>query len=78
MLSDDVDLKVVAEKNQCEFYTGADLASLVREASIAAFKELVLGRSSNLIKDGDLKVAMRHFETALLKTKPSVTKKVLN
>lgn len=71
-----MDLKIIANKECCDNYTGADLASLVREASIAAFKELVMDKSQNLATPDDLKVSMRHFETGLLKTKPSVSKEV--
>jgi len=76
LLAEDVDLKSIAERNTCDNYTGADLAALIREASIAAFKHLVLdnkGDASHCVST-DLKVSSEHFETAFLKTKPSLTK----
>lgn len=69
-----MDLKQVAEDERCQFYTGADLAALVREASVAAFRELVMKESLDC--KADLKVAMRHFTTAFSKTKPSVNERV--
>jgi len=70
-------MKEISEREACDNYTGADLAALVREASIAAFRDLVLNpEGSPGCQHKDLKVSARHFETAFLKTKPSVTKKV--
>jgi ribosome biogenesis ATPase len=61
---DNVDLKVVAAKT--EFFSGADLSQLVKEASISCLKE-------NLANQGNLVVEMRHFEDALTRVGPSVT-----
>jgi transitional endoplasmic reticulum ATPase len=49
-----------------EYYTGADLAALVREAAMLALRES--------IKEGKLKpVEIRHFEEALKRVQPSLT-----
>ena len=81
-LDSDVQLDEIARK--CEHYTGADLAALVREASVSAFRELVLQPNLDANTDSDvtpkgavdLKVSKRHFEAAYAKIKPSVSKKV--
>lgn len=79
VLADDVNLEEISNCPECENYTGADLAALVREASIAAFRELVLHpqtENANFKLEGDLKVYHRHFTVAFAKTKPSVGKDV--
>ena len=49
-----------------EYYTGADLAALVREAAMLALRES--------IKEGKVKpVEIRHFEEALKRVQPSLT-----
>jgi len=73
-LGTDVDLDAIGTANSCEFYSGADLAALVREASIAAFKELVL-ENKEVISSQQLKVSMRHFDIAFSNMKPSVPEK---
>ncbi|CAL8101890.1 unnamed protein product [Orchesella dallaii] len=74
ILADDVNLENVATNPDCDNYTGADLAALVREASIAAFRELILHPETEPCSLGDLKVYGRHFTVAFSKTKPSVGK----
>ncbi|MCE4622829.1 MAG: CDC48 family AAA ATPase [Desulfurococcales archaeon] len=64
-LGDDVDLVEIAKRT--EGYTGADLAALVREAAMLALRESLEAKY----------VAMRHFEEALLKVKPSVTEQMI-
>ena len=61
-LADDVDLAEIAKMTNG--YTGADLAALVREAALTALREDI----------NATKVAFRHFEQALTKVRPSVTK----
>ncbi len=61
-LAEDVDLVELAKRT--EGYTGADLAALVREAAMHALREDINTRH----------VSMKHFEAALKKVKPSVTK----
>ncbi|MFP3162082.1 MAG: CDC48 family AAA ATPase, partial [Acidilobus sp.] len=65
-LAEDVDLREIAKMTNG--YTGADLAALVREATLAALRE-------------DLKatrVRFKHFEQALSKVRPSVTKYMID
>ena len=65
-------------------FRGADLAALVREASMAALRECINVRSTNhAMSDEDhpsiqspVGVGMRHFSAAFQKVKPSVSKKV--
>ncbi|MCE4607377.1 MAG: AAA family ATPase, partial [Caldisphaeraceae archaeon] len=61
-LAHDVDLREVAEKTYG--YTGADLAALVREAAMSALREDI---QKGIVRK-------RHFEEALAKVRPSVTK----
>jgi len=62
-LAKDVNLDLIAEKT--EGYVGADLENLVREAAIIALRENIE------IK----KVSKKHFDEAMKKVKPSVTKR---
>ncbi len=64
-LARDVDLEEIARKT--EGYSGADLELLVREATFLALRED--------IRAGE--VAMRHFDEALKKVKPSITPDML-
>jgi len=64
-LAEDVSLEKLAEMT--EGYTGADIAAVCREAAITALRET--GKPT--------KVTMRHFEKALGKVKPSVSKEDL-
>ena len=69
-LAKDVDLKGLAKKTVD--WVGADIEALCREAAMIALKE-------TLDKGGHLrakKVALKHFEEALEKVKPSVTREV--
>ncbi|XP_065094126.1 nuclear valosin-containing protein-like isoform X2 [Ochlerotatus camptorhynchus] len=73
-LADDVDLAVVARLSQG--YTGADLAGLVRQASLQTLKDSIAECSSDdkasTESEQDLKVAMVHFQEAIRTIKPSV------
>ena len=53
-------------------YSGADLAALVREASVSALREFM---STERIEGKSILVSYRHFEAAFLKVKPSVSEK---
>lgn len=55
-------------------FSGADLAALVREASVSALKEAITkqGTQSSQV----ITVKGEHFETAFKKVKPSVSQKV--
>jgi len=63
-LTKDVSIKELAEKS--DGYVGADIEALCREAAILALRESL---------DSD-KVSKVHFEKALEKVKPSVTKEI--
>ncbi|XP_050299464.1 nuclear valosin-containing protein-like [Anthonomus grandis grandis] len=70
-LDEDVDLVSLGTSEQTNGYTGADLAALVREASVLALKEYMMaGDSGNA-----LMVSSRHFVKAVEKLRPSVSEK---
>ncbi len=64
-LAEDVDLERIAELT--EGYSGADLEALCREAALEALREDINAKE----------VRMEHFERALEKVKPSLTKELL-
>ncbi|MFN7104971.1 MAG: CDC48 family AAA ATPase [Pyrobaculum sp.] len=64
-LAKDVDLEEIARRT--EGYSGADIELLVREATFLALREDIHSKE----------VAMRHFEEALKKVRPSVTPDML-
>jgi len=64
-LAPDVNLEQIAERTN--YYTGADLENLVREAGLEAIRE-------NLNAD---KVYMKHFEKALQKIRPSLDEETI-
>ena len=66
----DVNIELIANDKRLEGYTGADIHSLLREASLLALKQKVKGE---IPKDEQLKVKFSHFEEALSKLKPSVS-----
>ena len=53
-------------------YSGADLAALVREASVNALREFM---STGQSEETSIIVSNRHFEAAFKKVKPSVSVK---
>lgn len=64
---------MIGKSEQCNGYTGADLAALVRETGVIALKEFIMSESSDqqsLLVTGD------HFKKALTKIRPSVSEKV--
>eukprot|EP00775_Hariotina_reticulata_P006468 gene6468-6696_t len=61
-LADDVDLAALAMS--CQWYTGAELAGLCREAAMAALREDLLGAQQ---------VAAKHFYAALRSSSPALT-----
>ncbi|XP_011303824.1 nuclear valosin-containing protein-like isoform X2 [Fopius arisanus] len=67
--AEDVDLEAIGKSEVCEGFTGADLGSLVKEASIQAFKESMVNSS------GITEVHQRHFDIAFKKIQPSVKDK---
>ena len=78
-LAPDVDFDALAHSEECEFFTGADMAALVTEAANAAFKEHILMASRRGKQNGDaattldIKVSAKHFRLAFTKVRPSVS-----
>ncbi|GJQ71047.1 putative ATP- binding protein [Trypoxylus dichotomus] len=68
-LAPDVNLEEVGRCRNYVGYTGADLAALVREASVLAFKEYILLTD----QQGSLMVTNAHFTAASRKVKASVS-----
>jgi ribosome biogenesis ATPase len=73
----DVNIEEIARSNRCDGFSGADLAQLVREASVCCLKEhLDLERRSNQpLSEDTLVVSRRHIEQAVDKVIPSVSPK---
>ncbi|GAA5901951.1 putative AAA family ATPase RIX7 [Sporobolomyces salmoneus] len=83
-LSSDVNLEKIALDQKADGLSGADLSALVREAAVAALREMFSTIDLDgpplaapvSVEDGGpgiAKVEMRHFETALLRANPSVS-----
>ncbi len=73
-LADDVSIDELAEKT--EGYSGADIEAVCREAGMQAIREFIGSNGRENIKDSAerIKVHRRHFEKALEKVRPSLTK----
>lgn len=67
----DVDLLQISKDSRTDLYSGADLLSLVREASTEALKDRVTGV---LTEEQAISVSKRHFEKALQRIKPSTSR----
>jgi len=77
-LADDVDIDYLARVT--EGYVGADIEALCREAALMAMREVIKsGESREEVKKKikNVKIERRHFEEALKKLKPTVTKEEL-
>eukprot|EP00794_Sanderia_malayensis_P019918 gene19918-21869_t len=73
-LSADVQLDCVANDARCERFSGADLAALIREASVQSLKEFMKKQDKNESNEKQsIMVSLQHFEIALGKIRPSVT-----
>ncbi|KAJ2493235.1 Ribosome biogenesis ATPase rix7 [Coemansia sp. RSA 2050] len=79
-LADDVCLDKIAAHERCNGFSGADLAGLIREASVAALRSVFFGKGTSAIEAADCSpvkpsiiVSMEHFNDALLRTTPSVS-----
>ncbi|KAJ2607522.1 Ribosome biogenesis ATPase rix7 [Coemansia sp. RSA 1365] len=76
-LAADVDLDVVAADQRCSGFSGADLAGLVREASVVALRLAVFSRKSDATAmtagSPGIVVTREHFDAALERTAPSVS-----
>lgn len=68
----DVDLEVIGKSEQCDGYTGADLAALIREAGIQALKDFMIANDTQK----SLCVNTEHFNKAVNKIRPSISEKV--
>ena len=55
------------------YFSGADLAALVREASVTALREFITSNQPHQ----QVCVSKRHFDVAFAKVKPSVSLKVM-
>nr|CAG8577543.1 13413_t:CDS:10 [Entrophospora candida] len=78
-LDDDVSLLEIANDARCNNFSGADLASLVREAAVSALRTNLYNNSENLSKVSsqtnlEIYVKNQHFEIAYNKVVPSVSK----
>lgn len=74
LLASDVNLADIASRTQLEGYSGADLAALVKEAGVYALREFIATGENP--QTGPLSVAIKHFDSAASKIRPSVTGKV--
>ena len=82
-LGDDVNLEEIALLPHLEGFSGADLASLVREASVQALKERISQKQwtnsafapFQKSSQEEMKVMKKHFDRALTKLRPSVSRK---
>nr|KAG5710763.1 hypothetical protein BaRGS_035165 [Batillaria attramentaria] len=71
-LDTDVDLKDIAESSQCNGFSGADLAALVREAATMAMKEML--KNPGQAASERRVVTRAHFDHALTVVRPSVSR----
>jgi ribosome biogenesis ATPase len=76
-LDPSIDLSVIGEMEECDGFSGADLASLVREAGVSALRRQVYGDLDGVIgKDGRrVTVCMEDYVSAFARISPSVGKK---
>ncbi|KAJ8418316.1 hypothetical protein AAFF_G00140250 [Aldrovandia affinis] len=80
-LEADLNLEEIAHDERCDCFTGADLAALVREASINALRKHLQFHTSSTyhtIPSGplvDIRVSRQNFDEAFKKVRPSVSKK---
>lgn len=73
-MADDVDLEAIGKNKRCSYFTGADLAALVREAGILCLQEYINSDGVNK----QLAIQSKHFDEAMFKIRPSVSAEVLN
>ncbi|KAF8772952.1 hypothetical protein HU200_005354 [Digitaria exilis] len=73
-ISSTVDLDVLALREACNNFTGADLASLVNEAAMLAVEERWRLLDNGTSVSPSRLIELSHFEQALSKVKPSVSK----
>ncbi|XP_043819195.1 nuclear valosin-containing protein-like isoform X2 [Dromiciops gliroides] len=68
-----VSLEAIAYDPRCDYFSGADLYLLIREASICVLRQEMASHKSGY-KKGEVKVSQEHFEEAFKKVKPSTSK----
>ena len=73
-MADDVDMENIASLT--EGYTGADLAGLVRQASLQTLKDSILLGNFEDSSTENLRVSMKHFLDVHRTLKPSVNQEV--
>ncbi|KAM4600063.1 nuclear valosin-containing protein-like isoform 1-T1 [Fundulus diaphanus] len=78
-LEQDVRLEEIAFDERCNFFSGADLTALVREASVNALKAYMKSQDSAQTHPAGcaagIKVSKQNFEDAFKTIRPSVSKK---
>jgi ribosome biogenesis ATPase len=72
-LDSSVELKTLAHDPRCAGFSGADLASLVREAATASLRRFLAQPADIVASSGVPAVKMEHFEEAFGKVFPSVS-----
>jgi ribosome biogenesis ATPase len=76
-LSTEVDLLAIANDVKCQGFSGADLSALVREAAVTALRTTFSHGMDKTDTPESIHVTKPHFEVALSRVFPSVSKKVL-
>ncbi|XP_056616749.1 nuclear valosin-containing protein-like [Triplophysa dalaica] len=74
-LDSDVHLEEIAHDTRCDSFTGADLSALVREACVNALRVHLSSQPTQTDTGSPVRVSKVHFEDALKKVRPSVSKK---
>lgn len=81
-IAQDVNIREIAEDSRAQGYSGADVAALVREATVQALREAAMKHISALSQPGvelpsdiavGVQVQRRHFDAAFRKVLPSVS-----
>lgn len=70
-LAKDVDFKQIVQDSRCTGFSGADLAALLKEASVMALKESLQGDG---MSTESVQIGTKHFEEALHVVRPSVSR----
>ncbi|NVM27483.1 MAG: CDC48 family AAA ATPase [Candidatus Helarchaeota archaeon] len=78
-LADDVDLKSIGDKT--EYYSGADLENLCREAGMIVLRKateslLINLEDPNWIKELKIEIQQKHFDLAFKEVVPTITSKL--
>jgi ribosome biogenesis ATPase len=78
-LIEGLSLVALANDHRCEGFSGADLASLVREAAVAALRKTFYLHSTTLSEEDknnhkEIFITSEDFDTAFEKVSPSVSK----